>query len=87
MDGNRIQSFEIIAINPGGPDFATRSYEPDGTFGDYTARMEGRNWLISGEVQRFSGQFFEDGNTLSGPWDLKTDKGWLPQMKILLSKA
>jgi hypothetical protein len=87
MDGERALSFEIIAADPDGDGFVTRSYDPDGTFSDFTAALDGRNWSITGAVQRFRGAFSEDGQTLSGRWEQNDGSGnWAPLMDVTLRK-
>jgi hypothetical protein len=86
MDGSRFRSLEIIALDPAGDGFVSRSYDPDGTFSDFKAELEGRSWRIIGEVERFDGQFSEDGNTLSGRWEQNVEGKWSPLMEVTLRK-
>lgn len=86
MDGTRFRSLEIIALDPRGAGYVSRSYDSDGTFSDFTAELEGRSWRIIGEVQRFAGQFSEDGNALSGRWEQNVDGKWAPLMDVTLRK-
>lgn len=85
--GNRVQSLEVIALDPSGSGYTARSYDPDGTFSDYSCELEGKSWQIDGEVQRFRGEFSEDGSTLEGQWEQNDGKrNWLPLMTVRLRK-
>lgn len=84
---NRFRSLEIIALSPPGNGNVTRSFDPDGTFSDFTAELEGRSWRIVGELQLFAGQFAEDGNTLSGRWEQIVEGRWSPLMNVSLRKS
>ncbi len=86
MDGVRFRSLEIIALDPRGDGYVSRSYDPDGTFSDFTSELEGRSWRIIGEVQRFTGQFSEDGDILSGRWEQNVEGKWSPLMDVTLRK-
>lgn len=86
MDGTRIRSLEVIALDPAGQGYVTRSYDPDGSFSDFTAVLEGRSWQITGEVQRFRGNFSEDGGTLTGQWEQQADGRWSPLMTVTLRR-
>ncbi|RJY08268.1 DUF1579 family protein [Aurantiacibacter aquimixticola] len=87
MGGQRHQSFEVIALNPSGEGFVSRSYDPDGSFSDYSCWFEGPAWNIEGAYLRFSGQFSESGDVLSGQWEQLTEAGhWQPFMKVMLRR-
>ena len=86
MGDARLRSLEIIALDPVGSGYVTRSYDPDGSFSDFTAALDGKSWRITGEVQRFSGSFSDDGNTLSGRWEQQADGQWSPLMTVTLRR-
>lgn len=87
MSGDRVQSMEIIALDPGGVGYTTRSYDPDGTFSDFKAELQGKSWQLLGELQRFKGTFTDDGRTLSGEWEQNDGDGnWSPLMKVVLRR-
>jgi len=87
MDGVRLRSLEVIALDPTGQGYVTRSYDPDGTFSDFLAERDGPHWTIIGHVQRFIGSFSPDGATLSGQWEQRTGDHWLPLMSVVLRKT
>ncbi|ESQ78137.1 hypothetical protein [Asticcacaulis sp. YBE204] len=81
MNGQRLRSLEIISLGGDGV-YATRSYDADGSVNDFTAQLDGCRWTISGAVQRFDGRFGNDGQTLSGLWDMRDDEIWKPLMRV-----
>lgn len=86
MDGERVQSLEIIAIDPNGTGYHTRSYNADGTIGDFSAALDGDIWTISGQDLHFVGTFADYGHTLSGQWDVRDGLDWRPLMRVSLKK-
>ncbi|QQR40554.1 DUF1579 family protein [Devosia rhizoryzae] len=86
MDGDRALSMEIIALDPSGKGYVTRSYDPDGTFSDFTASLEGKRWQIIGTKQRFDGNFSSEGQTLTGRWEQNIGNQWSPLMQVELRK-
>ena len=77
---------EMIALDPNGPSYTTRSYDPDGTFSDFSCDLDGKTFRLTGEVQRFKGKFSDDGKTLSGQWVRRADGNWSPLMNVTLRK-
>ena len=55
MDGQRVLSMEILAVEPDTGRYVTRSYDADGSMNDFVAELDGRNWRLVGAEQRFSG--------------------------------
>ena len=87
MEGIRVQSLEVIALDPSGKGYISRSYDPDGTYSNFACELEGRPWRIVGDVQCFAGEFSDDGKTLSGRWSQSDGSGnWLPLMEVTLQK-
>ena len=87
MDGESHKSLEVIAINPDGDGFVSRSYDPDGSFSDYECWFKNEEWHIRGETLRFSGQFLDGGRILSGDWkQLTENKSWEPAMSVVLER-
>ena len=86
MDGQRILSMEILAVEPDTGRYVTRSYDADGSMNDFLAELEGRNWRLTGEQQRFDGTFSTDGLQLAGEWEQRNATGWRPLMRVVLRK-
>lgn len=86
MAGERVQSMEILAVDPDSGRYVTRSYDADGSMNDFTAELDGQNWRLTGEEQRFSGAFSPDGQRLDGEWEQRGDAGWTGLMRVSLRK-
>lgn len=87
-EDGRVLSLEIIALDPSGPGYVSRSYDPDGTFSDFVCQRDGRTWRVIGARQRFEGQFSHDGLELSGEWEQDGGTGiWSPLIRVRLIKS
>ena len=86
MDGQRVRSMEILAVEPDTGRYITRSYDADGSLNDFVAELDGHVWRLIGAQQRFSGAFSPDGQQLSGQWEQRGDAGWAPLMRVALRK-
>lgn len=84
MAGETIQSTEIFGVDAATGDFFSRSYDADGGVNDFTARIDGDQFSIHGQVQRFTGAFSADGKTLEGEWRQLSDGNWRPFVRITL---
>jgi hypothetical protein len=64
-----------------------RSYDNAGQSDQFEVALNGRDWTIDGETQRFRGQLSADLRTLEGQWEM-TEQGstWRPWMRIRLGK-
>lgn len=86
-EDKRVRSLEVIALDPSGKGYSSRSYDPDGTYSDFVCELKGRSWQIVGAVQRFAGEFSEDGKTLSGQWSQNDGaSNWTPFINVTLRK-
>ena len=86
-EGRRVQSLEVIALDPSGKGYCSRSYDSNGTYSDFTCELEGRFWRIMGNEQRFAGEFSEDGKTLAGQWSQNDGSGdFSPLMNVKLQR-
>lgn len=86
MGSQRVQSVEIIGINATSDEFSSRSYDPDGSTNDFVSRIDGCDYVIDGEVQRFDGRFSDDGLQLTGTWVQLIDGHWRPLVRVVLDK-
>ena len=86
MGGQRMQSMEILAVEPETGRYVTRSYDADGSMNDFVAELDGREWRLSGQAQRFSGAFSPDGQRLDGEWEQRGDAGWSRLLRVSLRK-
>ncbi|ANH39752.1 hypothetical protein I601_3346 [Nocardioides dokdonensis FR1436] len=58
--------------------YFARSIENHGFARDYTMTVEGRTWTLSGEAERATCTFSEDGRTQEISWEWKPAHQWLP---------
>lgn len=86
MDGQRLLSMEVLAVEPETGRYVTRSYDADGSMSDFVAELDGRKWRLIGTEQRFSGAFSADGRQLDGEWEQRGDADWKPVMRVALRK-
>jgi hypothetical protein len=86
MAGERVLSMEILAVEPDSGRYVTRSYDADGSMNDFVAELDGREWRLTGEEQRFSGAFSPDGQRLEGEWEQRGNAGWSRLMRVSLRK-
>lgn len=58
--------------------YFARTIENHGFARDYTLTVEGRTWTLTGEHERATYRFSEDGETQEISWELKREETWLP---------
>ena len=88
IGGTVSQSIEVIGYDVKQACYATRSYDDQGKSDGFTARLNGRAWLVDGEKVRFRGAFDVGGSALAGIWEQRSGRGrWSPWMDIELRKV
>lgn len=88
MGEEEVKTIEIIGYDASSRMYSTHSYDNRGNIGVYQANLLGADWTIMGKSERFTGKFSDDGNTLSGNWELSGDgESWDSWMEIKLSKV
>lgn len=58
--------------------YFARTIENHGFARDYTMAVDGRIWTLSGERERATYRFSEDGRTQHISWEWKPGQEWLP---------
>ncbi|WP_338720425.1 DUF1579 family protein [Devosia sp. XK-2] len=86
MGDQRVRATEIFGVEQASGEFFSRSYDADGCTNDFASTIDGIDYLITGEVQRFAGQFTEDGTTLRGEWQQLANHQWRPFVRVVLEK-
>ncbi len=86
MNGQRMKSMEVLAVDPDSGRYLTRSYDADGSMNDFVAELDGTEWRLIGAQQRFAGAFSADGQRLEGAWEQRGATGWAPLMRVELRK-
>ena len=61
--------------------FAT-FYDNAGHHPTYLVTIEGNTWTLTGEAQRATYEFAEDGNEVRIRWETKGDEGWQPLCEL-----
>ena len=88
IGGTVSQSIEVIGYDAKQACYVTRSYDDQGKSDGFTARLNGRAWLVDGEKVRFRGAFDVGGSVLAGTWEQRSGRGkWSPWMDIELRKV
>jgi len=88
MGKDEVKAIEIIGYDASAQNYATHSYDNHGSISAYQANLLDRTWTITGESERFTGMFSEDGRSLTGRWELSNDgKIWVHWMDIKLTKS
>lgn len=86
MGGQHVRSTEIFGVDQASRQFFSRSYDHDGSTNDFVSRIEGNDYAIIGQIQRFSGRFSENGRMLQGEWRQFHEGDWRPFVRITLRK-
>jgi hypothetical protein len=81
-----VRTLEVVGPGENGRCVA-RSYDNVGQSEEYSVVLQGRNWIIDSDTQRFRGSFSGDFRMLEGRWEA-SDYGrtWRPWMNITLRK-
>jgi hypothetical protein len=87
----RVEGAEIIGYDPTREAFVTQYFGTDGP-NAYEATLTEEDgtlvWRMHSERDRFTGRFSDDGNTITGHWELLDDDGsWSHWMDITLTKT
>ena len=86
MGGQPIETLEVMSVK-GPRNFALRSYDNSGAVQEYTASLDGHDWLIDGDTLRFRGTFSTDWRVLEGKWEKRSDARWQHWLVVRLQKS
>jgi hypothetical protein len=84
MAGTEVLALEIA--RPDGDEWILDSYDNTGGFAVSRARLTGRDWLITGESERFAGTFTPDLTRIVGRWERLDQGEWVRWMEVTLTK-
>lgn len=88
MGEEEVKTIEIIGFDAASQEYRMHSFDNQGNTATYKAILRGRAWKIWGEAERFTGEFSEDGSSLSGRWERSAGgAGWQPWMEITLTRV
>jgi Protein of unknown function (DUF1579) len=86
----KVEGAELIGHDRDRNTYATQSFGTDGLTAyeaSLTEEREGLTWKMQSQTTRFTGRFSEDGNVITGHWELQDDSGdWQPWMDITLTR-
>jgi Protein of unknown function (DUF1579) len=86
----KVEGAEIIGHDPDRNVYATQYFGSEGPTAyeaSLTQESEGLIWRMQSKTTRFTGRFSEDGNVITGHWELQGDSGdWQPWMDITLTR-
>jgi hypothetical protein len=90
MGEEKVEGAEIIGFDPERGAYSTLYFGSDGATA-YEAALsretDGLTWRMRSKTTRFTGVFNEDGNVITGHWELLQDgPDWQPWMDITLTK-
>jgi hypothetical protein len=79
---------EIIGYDPIGRRYQVHFFDSQGIASRHGLTIGGRTWIWQGEHTRCTGNFSEDGKTLTAHHE-RTDDGanWVPSMDVILRKV
>jgi hypothetical protein len=87
MGENPVKALEIMRYDQESDRLLSTSIDSGGQHPEYELKLNGRNWSIIGETERFRGEFNSDFTILEGQWfQISDDKAKNPWMKIRLTK-
>ena len=88
MPDGRTQGLEIIGYDSANGTYTVHSYDSSGNTDVMKASVTNDTWTFEGKLLRFTGSFRDDGETLAGIWEQRSDETsrWAPWMNVTLSK-
>jgi hypothetical protein len=86
----KVEGAEIIGYDPERSAYITQYFGSDGP-GAYEANLDREHgaliWRMRSKGERFTGTFNDDGDVITGHWELLDDDGnWQPWMDVTLTK-
>ncbi len=83
--GDRFDTLSVMGVDEDGGYFA-RSFENHGFYRDYRVERDGDKWTLSGDTERATIIFQDEGRTQVLVWEWKRDGAWLPLCDRTASK-
>jgi catechol 2,3-dioxygenase-like lactoylglutathione lyase family enzyme len=84
-----VEGAEVIGYDPERAAYITQYFGSDGpaayeaSFGELDGAL---TWTMRSKADRFTGTFSDDGNSITGHWELHEGSSWHPWMDIRLTK-
>jgi hypothetical protein len=89
MDEEKVEGAEIIGYDPERDAYVTEYVGNDGLTeyeASLTEESDGLTWRMRSKTTRFTGVFNEDGDVITGHWELLAEGDWRPWMDITLTR-
>ena len=86
---SEFNGMEIIGYDFASQTYSSRFFDNAGNAPAYQITVCENVWTYSGELQRATFEFSDDGNTMTTHWDCKKTEGenWLPLCDLTASKS
>ena len=86
---SEFNGMEVIGYDFASQTYFSRFFDNAGNAPTYQATVRKNVWTYSGELQRATFEFSDDGNTMKTHWDWKKTDGenWLPLCDLTASKS
>jgi hypothetical protein len=81
------RSMEVMGYDAQRKKYLARSYDDQGVTTEFTVRLNGLQWTITGDSMRFDGRFNKSGDKLVGLWERKAKRVWQPCIELQLVRA
>lgn len=85
IGGQSMRGLEIIGYE--GRMLRATSYDSQGTVTHYRPKLDGLDWSLMGDKERFIGHFSPDGKRLEGIWERKARGNWNAFMRVSLKRV
>ena len=85
----RVEGAEIIGYDPERVAYVTQYFGSDGpaAYEASLGELDGAlTWTMRSKADRFTGTFGDDGDSITGHWELHDGSGWHPWMDITLTR-
>lgn len=88
MGDEEVKSVEIIGYDNSNQTYPMHSFDNKGNYDLLQASVHNDTWIITGKSIRFTGVFRDNGNTVTGTWEMLTDgSNWSPWMDLKLTRV
>ena len=87
MGGEAMQGIEVIGRDAERDAYVAHSFDSQGAHTVMHMTLQDGTWRFGNESMRFSGTFADDGQTITGRWEMRGEDGaWRPWMDVRLTK-
>ncbi len=76
--GEVFDTLSVMGVDPETGGYVARAFENHGFYRHYPVARDGNVWTFSGETERATIVFSDDGRTQTITWEWKPDGAWLP---------